>query len=228
MIPAGPGKSHQSVRDISLLTALPNVTIVQPCNGVETAALTRYCINDTPETCFIRLVIGPSPETIQFPNEYKVEPGKGTVLVEGKDAVLFAYGPVMLHEALLAAEYLKESGFALKVVNMPWLNKVDTDWLLTVTSGIPEIFVLEDHSIFGSLGDRLLYALTQSRGLEGKFFTKLGLEEYPECGTPWEVLEFHGLDGRSLANRISGKVTDHNSKDVSDSVLSRYTEDAPQ
>ncbi len=102
IIPAGPGKSHQSVRDISLFGALPNVTILQPCNGIETKKVTEYCINESKENCVIRLVIGPSPETIKLPSDYEFKFGKGTVLTEGNDAVLFGYGPVMLHEALLA------------------------------------------------------------------------------------------------------------------------------
>ena len=49
IIPAGPGKSHQSVRDISLFAALPNVTIIQPCNGIETKLATEYCVNEAKE-----------------------------------------------------------------------------------------------------------------------------------------------------------------------------------
>ena len=45
LIPAGPGKSHQSLRDISLFGALPNCTIIEPCNGLETAqALDRKSV----------------------------------------------------------------------------------------------------------------------------------------------------------------------------------------
>ena len=66
MIPAGPGKSHQSVRDISLFGALPNITIIQPCNGEETKWATEYCVNQAEENCMLRLVIGPSPEKIEL------------------------------------------------------------------------------------------------------------------------------------------------------------------
>ena len=52
------------------------------------------------------MVIGPSPEKIKLPRDYAFTPGIGAELTEGKDALLFGYGPVMLHEALLAANYL--------------------------------------------------------------------------------------------------------------------------
>jgi transketolase len=224
MIPAGPGKSHQSVRDISLFGALPNVTIIQPCNAEETKWATEYCVNDAEENCVLRLVIGPSPEKIGLPKDYKFKIGVGAELSEGNDSLLFGYGPVMLHEALLAADYLKKIGFGLKVINMPWLNKINKEWLKEIVNEQKKIFVLEDHSAVGGLGDRILNAMNEMNLFEGKTFTNFGLNEYPECGTPWEVLDFHKLDGKSLAQRISGKV---NIKEV-DEIKEKYTEDAPQ
>ena len=224
MIPAGPGKSHQSVRDISLFGALPNVTIIQPCNAVETKWATEYCVNDAEENCVLRLVIGPSPEKIELPKDYKFEIGIGAELTEGNDAILFGYGPVMLHEALLASDYLKKIGFGLKVINMPWLNKISKEWLKEIVKDQKKIFVLEDHSAVGGLGDKLLNTLTEINEIAGKEFINFGLKEYPECGTPWEVLNYHKLDGKSLAQRISGKA---NIEEV-DEIKEKYTEDAPQ
>jgi len=57
-----------------------------------------------------------------------------------------------------------------------------------------------------------------------KELTNFGLRKYPECGTPWEVLNYHKLDGKSLAQRISGKVN----IEVVDNIKEKYTEDAPQ
>ncbi|MCW8812384.1 MAG: hypothetical protein OQK65_02525, partial [Chlorobium sp.] len=224
MIPAGPGKSHQSVRDISLFGALPNITIIQPCNGEETKWATDYCISKAEENCVLRLVIGPSPERIQLPKEYKFKFGVGAELTQGNDALLFGYGPVMLHEALVAADYLKKIGFGLKVINMPWLNKIDKVWLKKIVSDQKKIFVLEDHSAVGGLGDRLLNGLTEISEIANKVFTNFGLKEYPECGTPLEVLEFHKLDGKSLAMRISGVMD----IETEEKVKHKYTADAPQ
>ncbi len=226
LIPAGPGKSHQSVRDISLFIALPNVIIMQPCNGLETKKVVEFCVNQAEESCVIRLVIGPSPETIILPDDYKFQIGIGTELTEGEDAILFGYGPVMLHEALIASEYLKKAGFGLKVVNMPWLNRIDKNWLKNLTRNYNSIYVLEDHSVFGGLGDRILESLVSSNSIEGKKFRKFGLSEYPECGTPLEVLKYHKLDGKSLAEQISG--TENFDRKIQESLIQKYTADAPQ
>jgi transketolase len=192
LIPAGPGKSHQSLRDVSLLAALPNLTVVQPANSEETRALLRWAVEDAEESVAIRLSIGPSPRRIDLPGD-AVSPGRGTVLREGSQAVLFAYGPVMLHEALTAAEML---GASIEVVNMPWLNRVDPSWLAELVEPFEEIFVVEDHAPVGALGDSL------RRALGGRNLTVFGVEGWPACGTPAEALRFHGLDGPSLADRI--------------------------
>jgi transketolase len=191
LIPAGPGKSHQSIRDVSLLGALPNVAIVQPGNADETRALLRWAVADASENVAIRLAIGPSPRRLELP---AVAPGRGAVLHEGTDALLFAYGPVMLHEALTAAELLEGR---LQVVNMPWLNRVDGRWLAELAEPFAELLVLEDHAPVGALGDAL------RRTFPGRAVTVFGVEGWPACGTPTEALRFHRLDGESLAERIA-------------------------
>jgi transketolase len=191
LIPAGPGKSHQSIRDVSLLAALPNMTVVQPGNSDETKALLRWAVEEATENVALRLAIGPSPRRLELP---EVGPGRGAVLHEGTEAVLLAYGPVMLHEALTAAELLDGR---LQVVNMPWLNRVDERWLAEHIGGFGEILVIEDHAPVGALGD------TVRRALDGRAVTVLGVEGWPACGTPAEALRYHGLDGSSLADRIA-------------------------
>ncbi|MEX2612233.1 MAG: transketolase C-terminal domain-containing protein, partial [Gaiellaceae bacterium] len=197
LIPAGPGKSHQSLRDVSLLAALPNMTIVQPGNADETRALVRWAAEDAEENVALRLAIGPSPRRIELPADYGVAIGRGAVLREGRDAVLLAYGPVLLHEALLASEILAESErVALRVVDMPWLNRINSDWLAAEIAPYDHVLVLEDHAPVGALGDLV------RRSLDGRAVTVIGVEGWPACGTPDEALRFHGLDGASLAARV--------------------------
>jgi transketolase len=194
LIPAGPGKSHQSVRDISLLASLPEMTIVQPGSSHEARALLRWAVEVAGGDVAIRLAIGPSPRRIELPAE--VELGRGRLLRDGDEAILLAYGPVMLHEALTASELLTERGIGLAVANMPWLNRFDAEWLRTLDAH-EALLVLEDHSPVGGLGDAL------RREFPGRSVTVFGVEGWPACGTPPEALRAHGLDGASLAQRIA-------------------------
>ena len=110
---------------------------------------------------------------------------------------MLAYGPVMLNEALTASEVLRARGVRVSVVNMPWLNRVDAEWLAELAEPFGDLFVLEDHAPVGALGDSL------RRALDGRALTVFGVEGWPACGTPAEALRFHGLDGASLADRIA-------------------------
>jgi transketolase len=202
VIPAGPGQSHQSIRDISLFGALPNFEIIQPCNAVETRMALDYCVKKATDNCVMRLIIGPSPRIVNLPENYQLQPGVGAVLHGGEDAVLFAYGPVMLNEALVAAELLKNQNFNLKVVNMPWLNRMDGDWLKSTIGDCLHVYVLEDHAPVGGLGDCMLNELVKSDMIKNIGFKKIAIEGYPAWGTPAEVLKHHKLDGASLADMI--------------------------
>jgi transketolase len=195
LIPAGPGKSHQSLRDASLLGAIPGMTVVHPGTAEETRAVIEWAVLEADETVAVRLAIGPSPRRIELPG-YTVRPGQGTVLREGEDALLLAYGPVMLHEALTAAELLSTSGMAVQVVDLPWLNRVDGAWLGELTASHDAVFVVEDHAPVGALGDAV------RRVLPGVSLHVYGVEGWPACGTPTEALRHHRLDGASLAGRI--------------------------
>jgi len=200
LIPAGPGKSHQSVRDVSLLGALPNLTIIQPGSSEEASALVRWAVEDARESVAVRLVIGPSPRPLDLPGGPPAV-GRGTVLRGGTDALLIAYGPVMLNEAIVAAEHLAENGGpSLQVVSMPWLNRFAADWLEAEVAPFEHLFVLEDHAPVGGLGDRLRAAL------DGRPVEVFGVEGWPACGRPDEVLHHHALDGASLAQRVAAHV----------------------
>lgn len=205
LIPAGPGQSHQSVRDVSLFAALPNFEIIQPCNAAETRMALDYCIDESAANCMLRLIIGPSPRIIELSEAYRLTPGRGTVLRDGDDAVLFAYGPVMLHEALVASDKLAVDDIGLRVVNMPWLNVVDAEWLGDTVGSRPAVYVVEDHAPQGALGDRLLETMTAHGMATERRFRKFAVEGCPAWGTPSEVLAHHGLDGASLARAILGE-----------------------
>ena len=112
------------------------------------------------------------------------------------------YGPVMLNEALVAADLLAEKGVDLKVVNMPWLNHIDSDWLQGISAPFKELFVLDNHMVFGGLGDCLLSTAMASDQLRGKKIVKFAVEGHAACGNPPEVLRIHHLDGESICDRI--------------------------
>ena len=202
ILPAGPGATHQSLRDIALFSALPQCLIVQPVNSHETVVLLDYLVETAGESSMMRLLMGPSPKAIDLPPDYEVAVGRGTVLHEGTDAVMFTYGPVMTAQALDAAARLEEESFGLRVVTTPWLNRIDMRWLERQIASIELLFVLEDHGPVGGFGDFLFNAMAHADLIARRRFRKIAIEGYPACGTPPEVLDYHGVDGAAVAQRV--------------------------
>jgi transketolase len=201
LIPAGPGKSHQSVRDASLLGALPGVTVVHPANQEETRAVLRWAVEEARGSVAIRLAIGPSPRAIELPRGWALTPGRGAALVAGDTALVLTYGPVMLAEALGAAEALRTQGTRVTVIDHPWLHLVDPAWLAELARVHRAVLVVEDHAPFGALGETVRRALHEA-GVGELPLAIAGVEGWPVCGTPPEALRAHGLDAASLAARI--------------------------
>lgn len=201
VVPGGPGHSHQSVRDLAALGGIPGLAMIEPCNEREAEAAVRYAVGEAKGSCYLRLVSIPVDTPFELPADYRLVPGRGTVLRSGRDAVLIGYGPVLLSEAVRAADQLaRERGREVAVVNLPWLNHFDPDWLAEVTAGVPLVVTLDNHYLDGGQGERLA-ALLAERSIPVRV-VRIGLTDVPVCGTNVEVLRALGLDSESLVRRI--------------------------
>jgi transketolase len=206
LLPGGPGHSHQSVRDIAALAAIPGLVMLEPSCSQEVTCAVDYCVNVAKSSCYLRLVSLPWEIPYQLPADYQLEWGKGVILnnPEAASAVVFAYGPILLSQAYQAAKILQdEHNFKLRVVNLPWLNCVDTDWLRWVVQDCQFIFTLDNHYLIGGQGDRIASELAQLGLLERVKFHKFGLKEIPKCGQNHEVLVYHRLDTKSLVHEFT-------------------------
>ncbi|OYY94486.1 MAG: transketolase [Hydrogenophilales bacterium 28-61-23] len=202
VVPGGPGHSHQAVRDISALAAMPGLVMMEPSCEAEVGLLLDWAINTNKSSSYLRLVSLPWVLPYALPTAYQPEWGKGVALTEGQDAVVVAYGPVMLTSAIQAARILKsENGITVKVINLPWLNHVDAGWLAETLAGYKAIFSIDNHYLIGGQGDRVADAMA-TLGLADKKLHRLALNTIPACGRNDEVLQFHGLTGMLIAEKI--------------------------
>ena len=202
VLPGGPGHSHQAVRDIASLGGIPGLMLFEPCNEAETRQGTHYCLSQVESSCYIRLSSIPYSVPFSLPDEYSVELGKGVALTKGEDAVLFGYGSIMLSEAYVASKLLLSKGISVRVINMPWLNTVDMEWLRQTVEQYNIIFTLDNHYIHGGQGDFLLSKIGNLKLGKPLYVEQFGLDGLPACGTNAEVLQYHGLDARSMSGKI--------------------------
>jgi transketolase len=210
VLPGGPGHSHQSVRDISALGAVPNLMMAEPAAEAEVHALFDYLVNEATESAYLRLVSVKWPLPFAYPANARVQPGRGWVVRPGADAVVFGYGPWLLSNAWHAAEEIeKTTGSRLRIVNLPWLNRVDAAWLKETIGACRTIITLDNHYLHGGQGEMLAAAIAELGLDPAARVSRIGVTELPECGTNDEVLAHHGLDVAGLVKQFAGAMRQH-------------------
>jgi transketolase len=203
LVPAGPGHSHQAVRDISALAAVPGLVMLEPLNAAETQTAVDFCAS-TEDSVYLRLVSVPVPaEVADMPAGPLVE-GRGRVIRDGGAAVAVGAGPVVLSELLRAAALLVADGVDLTVVSLPWLNRVDPAWAAGLAARADHLFVAENHYTRGGQADLLARTLLELELGERSVprFLGIGLTRIPRCGRDDEALDAHGLSASRLATAI--------------------------
>ncbi|MFZ5811833.1 MAG: transketolase C-terminal domain-containing protein [Thermodesulfobacteriota bacterium] len=202
VLPGGPGHSHQCVRDIAALKGIPDMVMLEPGCAREVGPALDYLLRVHDGPGYLRLVTIPVARRFDLPEDYALTPGRGVELRAGRDAVLVAAGPVLLNEAMGAAEILAGEGVELGVVDLPWLNRVDADWLAELAGRCPLLVLAENHFLEGGQGETVAAALAGLRLPDPPRLVRVGLGDIPRCGLNTEVLATHGLDAAGLAARV--------------------------
>jgi transketolase len=203
VLPGGPGHSHQSVRDISALSAVPNLLLAEPAAEPEVHALLEYFVSQTPESAYLRLVSVKWPLPFSYPSNMRVQTGKGWLVRPGTDAIVFGYGPWLLSNAWHAADQIQHAtGVGLGIVNLPWLNRVDRAWLQQTIGACRTIITLDNHYVHGGQGQMIAAAIAELGLDPAPRVSRVGVTELPECGTNDEVLAYHRLDVPGLVDQF--------------------------
>ena len=196
-IPGGPGHSHQSVRDISAIGSVPGLVAIEPCNEREARLAIRWAVETNAASTYLRFVNVPIDLPYSLPADYRLAVGSGAVLRPGTDVALVGYGPVLMTNAWQAADELQRDGIGAAVIDLPWLNRIDEDWVRTTLGRFRAIVTLDNHYLAFAQGEMVAAALART-GTSARI-TSLGLTDVPVCGTNAEVLSHHGLDAPAIA-----------------------------
>ncbi|MDD5880134.1 MAG: transketolase family protein [Clostridiales bacterium] len=190
------GGSHQSVEDISLMRSIPNMTVLVPADGVEAEKMI-FAAAEFNGPMYVRL--GRSAVPTLFNEDYKFEIGKGVVLKEGNDATIIACG-MMVNEAILAADMLKEENINVRVINMSTIKPIDTELIIKAAKETKAIVTAEEHSIIGGLGSAVSEVVSENCPTIVK---KVGINDcFGESGTPAELLEKYGLTAKHIVEKV--------------------------
>ncbi len=190
------GASHQSVEDIALMRAIPNMQVIQPCDGKETEEVIR-AIKDIDGPVYVRL--GRSAVEDVHNDGYQFQFGKGEIIRKGKDVAIFATG-LMVQEALKASETLKDIGLECSVINMPTIKPIDKDLIIEMAKTHTHLVSCEEHNVLAGFGSAIAEVLIENYP---KKMMIIGIEDtFGESGKPADLLDKYGLSARKLVERI--------------------------
>ena len=190
------GATHQALEDISLMRGLPHMTVIVPADCKECQETIKYAALHEGPT-YIRIPRSNVPDI--FDENYSFNIHKAVVVEEGTDVSVFTNGET-LAEVLLAAEELKKDNISLEVINVPVVKPLDFQTVIGSVKKTKLAITVENHSIIGGLGSAICETLADK--LPSKVY-RFGIhDEFGQSGKAEELIEYYGLDSKTLAKRI--------------------------
>jgi len=194
------GPTHMGIEDIGVMGALPNLTILSPCDACEVRMLLPQVIRlKTP--VYVRLARTGEP-LCHHPNNHKLKVGCPSMLKEGSDVAVVTYGRIT-HEVLTAARELEqEKGHSIRVVSWHTLKPLKEKWILPLFRDGSPVIVIEEQVSGGSLGSRLALFLKE-HAIHSPFYHLYLPDEYPNiCGDREYLLGRSKLSKTHIKSKI--------------------------
>jgi len=191
----GDGSTHQSIEDVAIMSAIPHMTVLTPCDAEETRqAVKAAAYIEGP----VYLRVSRNNVEDYLPEGSKFELGKFRVMREGEDAAIFAHG-AMLEKAMGAAKILEDSGISAKVLNVATMKPFDYEGAAKIAEGVKCVVTAEEHTYHGGLAAAVSLALRKSKtpmdyvAVEDVF----GQSAYNAD----ELMEYYGLTSEAIAEK---------------------------
>lgn len=189
------GSTHHSLHDYAALRAVNNIMVVAPADNFETAAAIELA-SRTNQPIYLRFGKKPMPPLKEV-NDDLFEFGKGRVIMDGNDIAIIATGETV-YPSLLAAKKLKEQGISATVVSMHTIKPLDTALLGELAAKCMAIVTVEEHSIYGGLGEACASWLLQ-KAWRGSFRI-IGIpDEYTVTGSQQDIFDHYGINEKGIS-----------------------------
>ena len=190
------GASHQAIEDIALMRCIPNMTVIMPCDGIETKSVIHEIVKYNGPV-YVRVARARFP--VVMPEDYKFSIGKGVVVRNGKDATIIAMG-LMVSHAIEAAAMLEKEGLNIRVINMSTIKPIDRDLIIKAAKETGAIITAEEHSIIGGLGEAVAGVVAEEFPVPMK---RVGIQDkFGQSGLAEELLAHYGLMPKDIAAAV--------------------------
>ena len=186
------GATHQCCEDIALMRTIPGMTILNPADDTEARlAVKAAAVHDGP----VYLRFGRLAVPVIFDDSYTFEIGKSVRLIDGNDVTIIATG-LMVNEALIAAEALKQEGINARVINMATIKPIDRDAIIAAANDTGAIVTAEEHSIIGGLGSAVSEVVCETIPVP---VVRVGVNDtYGKSGPAVDLLKLFGLSAENI------------------------------
>lgn len=197
------GFSHHATEDLSIMRALPDITVVVPGDIWETEQATEQIVH-TEGTVYFRLDKGPAPQSHSPGDVFQL--GKARMVREGRDVTLMASGGV-LAEALPAAEELAGEGIECRILSMHTLKPLDTEAVIAACRETGGIVTIEENTVEGGLGGAVSEVCLES-GVSPRWFHRVGLRAgfSSIVGSQQYLRGVYGIDAKAIAGVVKDRL----------------------
>lgn len=193
------GSTHHAITDLAITRAMPNLTVIVPADGFETANAVKAAY-DNFGPYYIRINRG-FDRVLYDSMDYGFEVGKAVEVHEGTDITVIACGSCVF-QAREAAKFLENSdGLKVRVLNMHTIKPIDKDAIIKAVMDTRRIITVEDHSVVGGLGSAVAEVVIES----GKAcaFKMLGHQDkFAPIGLHEDIMAEVGIDSNGIINAV--------------------------
>lgn len=183
------GPTHHAQQDIAAMRALPNMVVMTPADGVETAKMVAAAANYLGPV-YIRM--GRRPTELVYQDDYAFTIGRAVEMRPGHDVTIIAAGEYPVLAALEAHAGLSRCGISARVLNMHTLKPLDHAAVLAAATETRGIITVEDHSIIGGLGGAVAELLSE---VHPTVVRRIGIADVfcDQVGEHQQLLELYGV-----------------------------------
>ena len=186
------GYTQMALEDVALLRSLPNMTVLQPADDLETVQVVEWLVREATGPAFLRLTRQKVPRI--HAEGYRYQFGKLDLLREGRDLAICATGATV-HGALEAASRLGDEGISAAVANLHTLKPIDGPGLGALARQCRRVLTVEDHGVTGGLGSAVCEALAEHEPVPVR---RVALRGFGESGHERDLFAKYHLDGEGI------------------------------
>lgn len=194
------GSTHHSMEDISIATAIPNMTVLAPCDPDEMGLATKWCATKSTGPVYMRL--GKKGEKDLTKNaEEKFRIGKIRYLKKGNNIAIISYG-IIMEKVFKVDEELNRHKIYPSIISCHTIKPLDVDGIKNMLKKHKKIIVVEENVSSGSLSSKIK-EISKDYNMQSEIISFTLQDKFLKCYSSYdELLDMHGISVKKILQKI--------------------------